>query len=99
MLSLFERVLWVGVGARHRGRERCAHHFAPPHTHYTRRKKRKGGGAAAYWDGLEGWKQVAVGDDLLLGAEEGGFAGLEVLDDPGLVVDAGVFLVLCFGCW
>ena len=58
-------------------------------THESRQKKRKKkGGSAAYWSDLQGWKAVEVGDDLLLGAEEGGFGGLEVLDDASLV-DAG----------
>lgn len=32
-----------------------------------------------------GWKPVDVGDDFLLGAEEGGFAGLEVLEDTSII--------------
>ena len=39
-----------------------------------------GGGAKDFWDGVSGWKQVEVGDDLLLGADEFGFCGLEELD-------------------
>lgn len=39
-------------------------------------KKRK----AAPWDKANGWKQVKVGDDLMLGSTEGGFMGLEVLE-------------------
>ena len=38
-----------------------------------------------YWSSLGGWKSVEGGDDLLLGAEEGGFAGLEILEDPTLI--------------
>eukprot|EP00983_Pelagomonas_calceolata_P001252 42768-Pelagomonas_calceolata.AAC.3 len=34
---------------------------------------------------LEGWKPVDVGEDFLLGAEEGGFAGLEVLEDTSII--------------
>ncbi|GIL74089.1 hypothetical protein Vretimale_4961 [Volvox reticuliferus] len=44
------------------------------------KKKRKRG--LAFWDSLPGWREVEVGDEFLLGAEEGGFAGLEVLEDP-----------------
>ena len=32
-----------------------------------------------------GWKPVDVGEDFLLGAEEGGFAGLEMLDDASII--------------
>lgn len=39
-------------------------------------RKRK----AAPWDKATGWKQVKVGDDLMLGSTEGGFMGLEVLE-------------------
>ena len=39
-------------------------------------RKRK----AAPWDKANGWKQVKVGDDLMLGSTEGGFMGLEVLE-------------------
>ena len=39
-------------------------------------RKRK----AAPWDKAKGWKQVKVGDDLMLGSTEGGFMGLEVLE-------------------
>lgn len=39
-------------------------------------RKRK----AAPWDKASGWKQVKVGDDLMLGSTEGGFMGLEVLE-------------------
>lgn len=39
-------------------------------------KKRKAGP----WDKANGWKQVKVGDDLMLGSTEGGFMGLEVLE-------------------
>lgn len=45
--------------------------------------KSKGGGGD-FWSGLKGWKQVAVGDDLLLGAEDYGFCGLEELDGSAL---------------
>ena len=39
-------------------------------------RKRK----AAPWDKAKGWKQVKVGDDLMLGSTESGFMGLEVLE-------------------
>ena len=32
------------------------------------------------WETLQGWKAVDIGDEFLLGAEDGGFAGLEELD-------------------
>lgn len=32
------------------------------------------------WDSVEGWKQVEVGDDILVGSEHYGFMGLEELD-------------------
>jgi hypothetical protein len=37
-----------------------------------------------FWDNLQGWRQVDVGDDLLLGADEYGFCGLEELDGSQL---------------
>ena len=46
--------------------------------------KDKKPGGDDYWAQLSGWKSVG-GDDLLLGAEEGGFAGLEILEDPTLI--------------
>ena len=39
-------------------------------------RKRK----AAPWDKAKGWKQVKVGDDLMIGSTESGFMGLEVLE-------------------
>ncbi|GBF94480.1 DEAD-box ATP-dependent RNA helicase [Raphidocelis subcapitata] len=39
-------------------------------------------GSDAYWSSLQGWRSVDVGEDFLLGAEEGGFAGLEILENP-----------------
>ena len=48
-------------------------------------KGKKPSGGGDYWGQLSGWKSVGGVDDLLLGAEEGGFAGLEVLDDPTLI--------------
>ncbi|WIA42626.1 hypothetical protein OEZ86_008599 [Tetradesmus obliquus] len=55
------------------------------------KKKQKGnktGGKAsskALWGSAQGWKQLDAADELLLGAEEGGFAGLEVLEDVSLL--------------
>ena len=46
--------------------------------------KRKGSSGTQFWDGLQGWRQVSVGDDLLLGADEYGFCGLEELDASAL---------------
>eukprot|EP00775_Hariotina_reticulata_P001872 gene1872-2209_t len=40
------------------------------------------------WGSSNGWKVLDIKDELLLGAEEGGFAGLEVLEDVSLI-DAG----------
>ncbi len=45
--------------------------------------KKGGGDAGSYWSQLGGWKPVDA--ELLLGAEEGGFAGLEVLEDPTVI--------------
>jgi len=45
------------------------------------------------WGSSDGWKVLGVEDGLLLGAEEGGFAGLEVLEDVTLL-DAGVLGLL-----
>lgn len=42
--------------------------------------KNKSGNTARFWESDSGWKAVEVGDDVLLGAEEYGFAGLEELD-------------------
>lgn len=42
----------------------------------------------ALWSSAQGWAQFDAADELLLGAEEGGFAGLEVLEDVSLI-DAG----------
>ena len=49
-------------------------------------KKKKGGpsSGADFWAGVKGWKPVTVGDDLLLGADEYGFCGLEELDASSL---------------
>jgi hypothetical protein len=41
-------------------------------------------GPKDYWGSISGWKAVG-GDDLLLGAEEGGFAGLEILENPKFI--------------
>lgn len=43
-------------------------------------KPKRGAKKGAVFWGAEGWKAVDVGDNLLLGAEEFGFMGLEVLD-------------------
>ena len=48
------------------------------------KKQVKGSGPKDYWGSISGWKAVG-GDDLLLGAEEGGFAGLEILEDPKFI--------------
>ena len=42
---------------------------------------------SALWSS-KGWKAVDISDEFLLGAEEGGFAGLEVLHDP-LIISSG----------
>ena len=47
-------------------------------------KKNKGGGADDFWGGVQGWKNVTVNDDLLLGSDEYGFCGLEELDGSSL---------------
>lgn len=71
---------------------RAGHLTSSPHLRArpSPRRKAKGapgkragkGGAASYWSSVEGWKPLDVGDELLLGAAEGGFAGLEVLENP-----------------
>lgn len=43
-----------------------------------------------YWDTLGKWQAVETGDDVLLGSMEGGFAGLEVLEDP-VLIDESMF--------
>lgn len=70
--------------------------IAPAAHHPCRKKKRAKGGAGAYWSNLQGWKSVDIGDEFLLGAEEGGFAGLEVLEDA-TVLDAGARARACGG--
>jgi hypothetical protein len=47
-----------------------------------KRKSSKDG--ATFWDNLDGWKTVDVGDDFLLGSEEAGFMGLEEIDPSAL---------------
>lgn len=42
--------------------------------------KKKSSKKHAPWEGDEGWRPVEVGDELLLGSDEFGFAGLEELD-------------------
>lgn len=37
------------------------------------------------WSLKHGWKQVDVADEIILGADEYGFAGLEVLEDTSLI--------------
>lgn len=41
---------------------------------------KKGGTAKNVWESVKGWRPVDVGDELLLGADEYGFCGLEELD-------------------
>ncbi len=59
-------------------------------------KKRGGGGGRDFWEGLSGWKSVAVGDDLLLGSDEYGFCGLEELDASALGEQSGWHGVLYY---
>jgi len=47
-----------------------------------KKKKSAKPGSAAFWSSAPGWKAVEVGEDFLLGAEDGGFAGLEILENP-----------------
>lgn len=42
--------------------------------------------------GAEGWTQVDVGDEVLVGASEGGFMGLEVRRCP-------LHVVFMLACW
>lgn len=46
---------------------------------------KKGRNKMSAWGSDKGWKAVSIGDEFLLGAEDGGFAGLEVLDDPTII--------------
>eukprot|EP00798_Chlamydomonas_sp_ICE-L_P025416 gene25416-11075_t len=45
-----------------------------------KKKVKKKAPTADYWDKLGDWKSVSANDDFLLGAEEGGFGGLEILE-------------------
>lgn len=61
-----------------------------------RRKSRPEFGTTdkSLWGTSKGWKSFDVTDELLMGAEEGGFAGLEVLEDVSLIDSGGyVFLI------
>jgi hypothetical protein len=68
------------------------------------KKKQKGSKSSskALWSSAEGWAAFDASDELLLGAEEGGFAGLEVLEDVSLI-DAGELFVslhwVCLASW
>jgi ATP-dependent RNA helicase DDX24/MAK5 len=48
-------------------------------------QRKKGGKARNPWAAATGWKSVDVNDELILGAEEFGFAGLEVMEDTSLI--------------
>ena len=52
--------------------------------------KRKTRSSASPWDQQEGWKEVEVGDDFLLGSDEYGFMGLEELDPSAIKGGVGV---------
>jgi hypothetical protein len=52
------------------------------------RKQMKFKDPQQYWDSLGDWKMLDTGDDVLIGAEEGGFAGLEILENPVLLDDS-----------
>jgi ATP-dependent RNA helicase DDX24/MAK5 len=52
-------------------------------------KKRSHSKSSQFWNAMKGWKPVEIDDDFLLGAEEGGFAGLEVLEDYTLIEPPG----------
>ena len=54
-------------------------------------KKKQKKGDAGRWDSLQGWKQVDVGDEILVGSEHFGFMGLEELD-PSEVGDIETLL-------
>lgn len=53
------------------------------------RQKPKSKKGSNPWSSSQGWRAVDVGDEMILGADEDGFAGLEVLDDVSLI-DPGV---------
>lgn len=55
-----------------------------------KRRRDQGGGADPSWERVKGWRQLEVGDDFLVGAQEYGFMGLEVLDPS----EAGDFTLL-----
>jgi len=55
-----------------------------------RTKPRKGSNP---WSSSQGWRAVDVGDEMILGADEDGFAGLEVLDDVSLIDPGVIFTV------
>lgn len=55
--------------------------------HRVRSKPKKSPGNP--WTSGTGWKALDVADDFLLGAEEGGFAGLEMLDYTPALFGAG----------
>lgn len=61
----------------------------------TMEKKRKSRSTPS-WQADAGWKSVDVGDEFLLGAEEGGFAGLEVLEDYTILNDMQPTAGVCF---
>jgi hypothetical protein len=48
------------------------------------KRKEKAAGGGDFWSAVGGWKEVPTGDDFLLGAEEDGFGGLEVLEGAAL---------------
>jgi hypothetical protein len=53
-------------------------------------KKRRKRDSSGPWAGADGWKAVTVDDDFLLGAAEGGFGGLEVLENPTVIDSTGL---------
>ncbi len=59
-------------------------------TRNTVGKKRRSRADACPWSSSAGWKALSVQDELLLGAEEDGFAGVEILEDPSSVIDPGM---------
>jgi hypothetical protein len=48
------------------------------------KRKVKAAAGGDFWSAVGGWKEVPTGDDFLLGAEEDGFGGLEVLEGAAL---------------
>lgn len=65
----------------------------PVEQQQQQQQERKKKGPKNLWSLSTGWKTVHINDELILGADEFGFAGLEVLEDAS-VIDPGTALLL-----